>query len=337
MKARALFFTGPRAIEVRSIELPEPREDQVLVATELSAISAGTELLLYRGQLAPETVLDQTLPSLKEGFRYPLRYGYASVGRVIGRGPNVPADLQGRRVFAFEPHGSHFLARADSLHPLSETTSSEAASLLPTVETALSLVHDASPRAGERVLVVGQGVVGLVTTAILARFPLSRLVTVDPLPARRRLSRDLGAATSIAPEDLHETEFDLSLELSGVPHALNAAIHATGNEGRVVVGSWYGEKRGEIDLGTHFHRARLTLVSSQVSRIGAALAGRWSKERRLRFALDLLEALPVEALVSHRFELERAADAYRLLDDEPGDCLQVLLTGSKERGILAPP
>ncbi len=204
--------------------------------------------------------------------------------------------------------------------------SSETASLLPTVETALSFVHDARPLAGERVLVLGQGVVGLVATALLARFPLSRLVTVNPIPARRRLSMALGAASSVAPEDLDEADFDLSLEVSGAPRALNTAIAATGTEGRVVVGSWYGDKREEIDLGTHFHRARLTLFSSQVSRIGALLTARWSKKRRLQVALDLLATLPAEELISHRFALESAADAYRLLDEEPGDCLQVLLT-----------
>jgi threonine dehydrogenase-like Zn-dependent dehydrogenase len=176
------------------------------------------------------------------------------------------------------------------------------------------------------VLVLGQGIVGLVATALLARFPLSRLVTVDPIPARRRLSTALGAASSVAPEDLDEADFDLSLEVSGAPRALNTAIAATGTEGRVVIGSWYGDKREEIDLGTHFHRARLTLLSSQVSRIGALLAARWSKKRRLQVALDLLATLPAEELISHRFALERAADAYRLLDEEPGACLQVLLT-----------
>jgi 2-desacetyl-2-hydroxyethyl bacteriochlorophyllide A dehydrogenase len=326
MKARALFFTGPRAIEVRSIELPAPREDEVLVETELSAVSAGTELLVYRGQLAPGTRLDETIASLGEGFRYPLRYGYASVGRVLARGPAAPAGLEGRRVLGFEPHGSHFLARADALFSLPETTSSETASLLPTVETALSLVHDARPLAGERVLVVGQGVVGLVTTALLDRFPLARLATVEPVPARRRLSLALGAATSTAPEDRTEGDFDLSIEISGDPGGLNVAIAATGREGRVVVGSWYGEKRGAIDLGTHFHRARLTLVSSQVSRIGPSLSGRWSQKRRLSVALDMLASLPVGELVSHRFELDRAAEAYRLLDEEPGACLQVVLT-----------
>lgn len=326
MKSRALFFTGPRSIEVRSIELAPPCDDQVLVETEVSAVSAGTELLLYRGQLAPGTILDETLPALEGGFRYPLRYGYASVGRVARCGPTAPADLEGRRVFAFEPHGSHFLARADSLYFLPDTISSEAGSFLPTVETALSFVQDAGPLAGERVLVVGQGVVGLVTTALLARFPLTRLVTVDRFPERRRLSTRLGAGASSSPEELEEKDFDLSLEVSGAPEALNLALGATGTEGRVVVGSWYGEKRAEIDLGTHFHRGRLTLSSSQVSRIGPALAGRWSKKRRLQTALDFLTTLPMEDLVTHRFELERAPEAYRLLDEEPGGCLQVILS-----------
>ncbi|MGH9337029.1 MAG: zinc-dependent alcohol dehydrogenase, partial [Vicinamibacteria bacterium] len=232
----------------------------------------------------------------------------------------------GRRVFAFEPHRSHFLARPESLQPLPDDLSSEAALFLPTVETAVSLVQDGRPLLGERVLVVGQGVVGLVATAILARFPLARLVTVDRWEARRKLSLSLGAHRACAPEELEERDFDLGFEVSGSPEALDLALAASGFEGRVVVGSWYGAKRATLDLGTHFHRGRLTISSSQVSRVGSNLLSRWTKSRRFGVAIDLAEALPVDALVSHRFPIERAPEAYRLLDEHPEACLQVLLT-----------
>jgi 2-desacetyl-2-hydroxyethyl bacteriochlorophyllide A dehydrogenase len=321
MKARVLYFHAPQRIEIRDETLREPAGDEVLVETELSAISAGTELLLYRGQLSPGTALDETLPSLPGGASYPLAYGYAAVGRVVSR-----SDLLGRRVFAFESHRSAFLARKESLHVIPEDMSSEAAALLPTVETAVGLIHDARPLIGERVLVVGQGVVGLVTTALLSRFPLARVVTVDRWEGRRRISLELGAHRSVAPGELDESDFDLTFEVSGSPEALELAIAATGLEARIVVGSWYGDKPGGVRLGTHFHRGRIQIHSSQVSRLAPRLSARWSKDRRMRVALDALSSITAGKLASHRFPIERAGDAYRLLDEAPESCLQVLLT-----------
>jgi len=298
----------------------------VRIETDLSAISAGTELLLYRGQVPAGTILDEALPSLSGTVRYPLAYGYAAVGRVVSQGEGVEGDLLGRRVFAFETHRSSFLARPEALHVVPEDVPPESAALLPTVETAIGLVHDARPLMGERVLVVGQGVVGLVTTSLLSRFPLARLVTVDRWEARRRLSVELGAASSVGPDELGESDFDLTFEVSGSPEALDVAIAATGIEGRVIVGSWYGDKRAPLDFGTHFHRGRLSIRSSQVSRLSPRLSARWTKARRLRVALEAAARLPARKLVSHRFPIERAAEAYRLLDESQNDCLQVLLT-----------
>ncbi len=326
MKSSVLYFQAPRRIEIRDEETPEPGAAEVRVETELSAISAGTELLLYRGQIPPGIDLDESLPSLSGTARYPVAYGYAAVGRIAACGANVADNLLGQRVFAFECHRSSFLARPESLLLVPENLASESAALLPTVETAAGLVHDARPLLGERVLVVGQGVVGLLTTTLLSRFPLARLVTVDRWERRRRISVALGAARSCAPLDLDERDFDLTFEVSGSPDALDVAIASTGLEGRVVVGSWYGDKRAEVDLGTHFHRRRITIQSSQVSRISSTLLARWTKQRRLEVALDALSLLPMRDLVSHRFPIERAAEAYHLLDESPEECLQVLLT-----------
>jgi 2-desacetyl-2-hydroxyethyl bacteriochlorophyllide A dehydrogenase len=326
MKARVLYFQAPRRIEIRDQDVPEPGPGEVRIETELSAISAGTELLLYRGQLPAGTILDEALPSLSGRVAYPLAYGYAAVGRVVSQGEGAFGHLLGRRVFAFETHRSSFVARPESLHLVPEDTPAESAALLPTVETAIGLVQDARPLMGERVLVVGQGVVGLVTTSLLSRFPLGRLSTVDRWEARRRLSVELGAASSTSPEDLDERDFDLTFEVSGSPEALDVAMAATGIEGRVIVGSWYGDKRVPLDLGTHFHRGRLSLRSSQVSRLSPELSARWTKERRFQVALQAAARFPARKLVSHRFPIERAAEAYRLLDENQNDCLQVLLT-----------
>lgn len=309
----SVVFTAPRQVEVRDEPMPVPGPGEVLVRTEVSAISAGTELLVYRGQAPEDLPADAAIPGLEAALRFPLKYGYSTVGRVVATG---------QRVFAFHPHESHFVARPEDLVPLPEDLDPEAAVFLPNVETAVNLAHDGRPRVGERVAVFGQGVVGLLTVALLARFPLERLVAVDPLAERRGLARQLGAETEAG--DLRG--FDLTYEVSGRPETLDDAIAATGFSGRIVIGSWYGTKRAPIDLGGAFHRSRIRILSSQVSTLDPELTGAWTKARRLATALDLLPSLGPQRLVTHRFPVERAAEAYALLDEKPREALQVVLT-----------
>jgi threonine dehydrogenase-like Zn-dependent dehydrogenase len=198
------------------------------------------------------------------------------------------------------------------------------------METATNLVLDGAPRLGERVLVIGQGVVGLLTTALLARFPLARLVALEAVPARARLAAAFGAQVAVDARaalggDGDNDGADLTFELSGNPAALDTAIAATGREGRVIVGSFYGRKRAPVDLGGHFHRGRLSIASSQVSHLGPALSARWDRARRRETAFRALAALDTAQLITHRVPLGRAADAYRLLAAGPAEALQVLL------------
>jgi threonine dehydrogenase-like Zn-dependent dehydrogenase len=188
---------------------------------------------------------------------------------------------------------------------------------------------------GERVVVFGQGVVGLLTAAALARFPLERLATLDRYPLRQEASRQLGITACLdpaapdTPARLHELfpdGADLVYELSGVPAALDAAIDIAAFSGRVVVGSWYGRKRAALNLGGKFHRSRLRLISSQVSTLNPEVTGRWTKARRFAVAWDLLRQVQPERLITHRFPISQAAEAYRRLDQEPGSAIQVLLT-----------
>jgi 2-desacetyl-2-hydroxyethyl bacteriochlorophyllide A dehydrogenase len=328
---RALVFTGPRTVEVIEEALPPPPAGHVAVRTRLSAISAGTELLAYRGQLPPDMPLDETLPGLAGGsFAYPFRYGYAAVGEVAAVGAGVADDLVGRLVFAFQPHASAFVTAAAEAFVVPPALPAERAALLASMETGVNLVLDGAPRIGERVAVLGQGVVGLLTSALLARFPLQALVAVEAAPARARVAAALGATACASAAEarriLGPGGADLSYELTGNPEALDAAVQITGREGRVVVGSFYGGKRAPIDLGGHFHRGRLTLASSQVSHLAPALAARWDRARRMATAWRALADIDPAPLLTHRFPLARAADAYRLLDRGPGEALQVLLT-----------
>lgn len=335
MKRLSVIFTAPRLVSVCEEALPDLPLDQVLVQTLYSAISPGTELLVYRGQFPEDLPIDESIPSLGGEFRYPLRYGYSAVGRVIAAGSQVEPGWEGRLVFAFQPHTSHFHAAPQELMALPTDIPPDEAVFLPNMETAVNLVMDGAPLVGERVTVFGQGVVGLLTAALLAQFPLGSLVTLDRYPLRRDASMEGGASASLDPEVPDALEqlrlrqpggADLVYELSGSPDALDQAIAVAAYSGRVVVGSWYGSKRASLDLGGRFHRSRIRLISSQVSTLAPALAARWSKQRRLDVAWSMLERVPVGDLITHALPITAAAQAYALLDEQPEQAVQIIFT-----------
>lgn len=336
MPARSLRFTGPGEVAVRERPVPEPSADEVRVRTEVSAISPGTELLIYHGDAPTRMAVDETIDALPGTFEFPLAYGYAAVGRVTAAGSAVADEWVDRRVFAFNPHESHFTAAPDDLVPVPSDWAPATAAFLANVECAVNFAMDGRPVVGERVAVFGQGVVGLLTTAVLAQYPLGSLVTVDLHERRRALSERLGADAALDPDatdvvarlrdEGDPAGTDLAYELTGDPDALDAAIDAMAFDSRLVVGSWYGNERATLDLGSRFHRNRGELVSSQVSTIAPEHSGRWSKDRRLEVARDRLAAFDPTALVTHRFPIERAPEAYRLLDERPDEAVQVLFT-----------
>jgi threonine dehydrogenase-like Zn-dependent dehydrogenase len=289
-------------------------------------------MLVYRGQF-PQGLGDAN-DALSSDLSYPTPYGYACVGRVVKISKEMRHRWLDRLVFGFQPHTSHFIAGPDELLPLPAGMAPEMGCFLPNMETAVNLVQDAAPLLGERALVFGQGIVGLLTAALLAEFPLATLVTCDCYPLRREASLSLGVTATLDPNaidcikrlrELFPSGADLSLELSGAPSALNDAIALTGFGGRVVIGSWYGEKKAALDLGGAFHRSRIQLVSSQVSTIAPGLRGRWDKARRFGVAWEALKRIQPEKWITHRFTLEQAQDAYRLLDENPQETIQVII------------
>jgi threonine dehydrogenase-like Zn-dependent dehydrogenase len=339
MQRRALHFTAPRQVAWRRETIAAPAFGQVLVKTIISAISPGTELLIYRGQAPQDLARDDTIAALAGDFSFPLKYGYAVVGKVISLGPGVDPDWQGRLVFAFHPHESHFLATPDELQMLPLYLAPEDAVFFPNMETAVTFLLDGQPLMGEQVAIFGQGIVGLLLTALLSRWPLSSLVTLDLYPRRRLLSEDLGAHLSLDPgaPDAQERLLghlqgagpypgaDLTYEISGNPDALNQAIAVTGFSGRVVIGSWYGRKRSDLNLGGRFHRSRVRLIGSQVSSIPPELSGRWNKSRRYHITWQMLEEIKPARFITHRFPSTEAARAYELIDQDPGEAIQVIL------------
>jgi len=339
-KRQALFFEAPFKVNVRHEPMPSPGYGEVLVSSELSAISPGTEMLFYRDQVPDDLAVDATIEELGAEFSYPLKYGYAVIGRVRELGQGVDEQWLDRRVFVFHPHESHFVTALSNLHPVPQELPSSSAVLLPLMETAVSFLMDARPMIGERVVLFGQGIVGLLTTAMLADYPLASLLTLDRFPLRRHWSQQLGAEISLDPTavDILEqlqvhlsdqsayTGADLLFELSGNPQALDLAIAAAGYDGRIFIGSWYGTKKSDLNLGSQFHRSNVRLVSSQVSHIAPRWRGRFDHQRRLSVAWSMLAKLDPERMITHRFPISQAHHAYRLLDHDPGSTVQVLLT-----------
>ena len=337
VKRKTLYFTAPRQVELREEDLPALGAEDVLVETTCSAISAGTEMLVYQGRFPRDLETDASIASLRGGFKYPMAYGYASVGIVKQTGAGVDPSWQDKTVFAFQPHTSHFITTIDSLFPIPPSLAPDSACFLPNMETAVNLVQDGAPIFGERVLVLGQGIVGLLTTSLLREFPLDILVTADCYPLRcesspvsSRLSFDPHAPNfHRQARELLKQGADLTFELSGNTTALNDAIALTTFSGRIVIGSWYGEKQVEVNLGGTFHRSRIRLISSQVSTIAPELDGRWDKARRFDVAWKALERIKPEKWITHRFSIHDAAEAYRLLDEQPQETIQIIFDYNK--------
>lgn len=353
MNAQTVHFTAPRSVEVREEPVPDPGPGEAQVDASISAISPGTEMVIYRGEAPPDKPIDTTLDTLSGSLEFPLRYGYAAVGTVETVGQDVDTWWIDRQVLAYHPHASRFVVPVSDLVPIGNLDE-ETAALLPNMETAVNFVLDGGPYIGERVAVFGQGVVGLLTTSLLARFPLATLLTLDLYAARRDRSRRFGADVSVDPTaadpvETVRTEFaddppqpparqndratpiaspggaDLTYELTGDPTSLRTAIDATRFDGRVVIGSWYGTKTADLGLGGRFHRSRIDLITSQVSSIDPALRGRWTTDRRLATARQCLKTVDADQLVTHRIPVTDAARAYHLLDRHPEDALQVLI------------
>lgn len=334
MKRKSLCFVGPQQVEIRAEELADPGSGEARLISVCSAISTGTELLLYKGEAPADLAADGMLPSLGSSLAYPLKYGYSMVGKVEAIGAGVDQNWLGKQVFAFNPHETAFNARVKDLQPLPGGCSPQDAAWLPAVETAVNLILDGDPRLGEQVVVLGQGLIGLLTTDLLARHPLQTLLTFDAYPARRMLSKQFGAQATFDPlSNINEAQAllgvqraDLVYELTGNPAALDLALELVGDHGRVVVGSWYGERRAALNLGGHFHRGRIKLISSQVSQIEPALRGRWDQARRFAVAWQALAEIQPSRLVNRVLPLEQAGEAYNLLAREPEKCLAILFT-----------
>ena len=338
LKARALWFTAPRTATLRAETVPPPGPGEVRVEAVASAVSAGTEMLVYRGEVPQDLRLD--LPTLAGSYALPIKYGYAAAGRVLDTGPGVDHLSPGDPVFVHHPHQEVFVVPARMPVRLPDDLDPVLGVFCANLETALNIVHDTPVRLGETALVFGQGVVGVLVALLLKLAGAGSVLVVDPLEERRRLALASGADGAFEPESLEErvTKItngrgaDVAVETSGSGAALQSAIDAVATEGTVVVASWYGSKPVTLALGGHFHRGRVRLRSSQVGLLSPELAPRWDRARRTDTVLGLLGRLSLRELISHRFPFEEAPEAYTLLDERPGEAQQVIFAYEGLRG-----
>lgn len=292
MKATALWYVAPGRAELRAEVLPPPAEGQALVRMLASGISRGTERLVLAGRVPESQWPAMRAPLMAGDFPYPVKYGYAAVG-VVEAGP---AALLGRRVFCLHPHQDRFLASAAMCIPVPDAVPDRRAVLAANMETAVNVLWDARPLLGERALVIGAGVVGLLAAALLARIPGLDLAVCDIDPGRAVLAEALGAR--FCAPDAAPGERDLIIHASAAPAGLALALDRAGFEGRIVEASWYGDRAVSLPLGEAFHARRLAILSTQVGQVAPAMRGRRSHGERLALALALLDDPRLDALLA---------------------------------------
>ncbi len=310
--ARAIWYAKQGVAELRPQQLPVPSPDQVRVKALYSGISRGTERLIFSGQVGPSEY-DRMRAPLQEGnFPFPVKYGYCAVGTVdIG-----PGALQGKTVFCLHPHQDVFNAPAGMVIAVPEGIPAKRATLAANAETALNAIWDSGAGPGDRIVIVGAGVVGLMVASIAARLPGAEVTVVDVEETRRGAVESFGATFVPAAE----VKAAIAKASSGTPYldadvvfhtsvneaGLNLALDCAGMEGTVVELSWYGDKPVKVSLGGPFHSRRLKLISSQVGQVSPGRRPRWNYGRRMTAALRLLDNPALDALVGEEIAFDEA-------------------------------
>lgn len=307
-EARALWIAAPRRAEIRSETLRAPQNHEVLVQARYSALSRGTERLVFEGRV-PESEHQRMRAPMQAGdLSFPVKYGYTSVGHVLAG----PPALLGRAVFCLAPHQTAYVTSSDSVTPIPASVPAARAVLAANMETALNGVWDAEVKAGDRVVVVGAGVVGCLAAFLCARHPGVEVTLVDVDASKASIAAELGL-TFAAPADVVEAQADVVIHASGAPSGLVTALAAAGQEARVVELSWFGDVEARLPLGASFHVRRLNLRSSQVGNLPPSQQARWSYGRRLACALKLLDAPELDVLINSECSFDLLPDAMGMI------------------------
>ncbi|MFG2312257.1 dehydrogenase [Streptomyces sp. NPDC048566] len=300
--ARAFWLAEPGRGEIRSASVPAPGEGEVLVRTLYSGVSRGTETLVFGGRVPENQHAAMRAPFQEGDFPAPVKYGYLSVGRV----EEGPEPLLGRTVFCLYPHQTRYVVPAAAVTVVPDTVPAARAVLAGTVETAVNALWDAAPLIGDRIAVVGGGMVGCSVAALLARFPGVRVQLVDADPARADVARALGVSFAL-PGDA-AGDLDLVVHASATEAGLTRSLELLAPEGTVIELSWYGDRRIALPLGEAFHSRRLTVRSSQVGSVSSSARPRRSYADRLALALELLAEPAFDALITGESAFEELPD-----------------------------
>ena len=314
-EARAFWLASPGQGELRREEIAAPGDGEVLVRARVSAVSRGTEALVFAGRVPPSQAQAMRCPFQAGDFPAPVKYGYASVG-VVEAGPRA---LTGRRVFCLHPHQDRYVVPADAVRLVPDRVSDERAALAANMETAVNGLWDGAPRIGDRIAVVGGGVVGSLIATLAARLPGTRVELVDVNPSRAALATALGCAFARPHEASGDA--DLVFHTSGAAAGLATSLRIAGFEARIVEMSWYGDRDVSVPLGEDFHARRLAIISSQVGTVAPARRARVSRAQRLDLALSLLDDPVFDRLITGTCALEELPATMARLAAAPGDTL----------------
>lgn len=288
------------------------------MVSHFGAISRGTERLVSSGEVPPSEFDRMRAPFQSGDFPFPISYGY-SVAGVVESGPD---GWSGSRVFCLHPHQDQFVVPVDALRPIPDAVPMERAVLAANMETAINIVWDGQIQPGDRVAIVGAGVVGLLAAFVVAAIPGTLTYLIDHDPAKAHVATALGLIFS-GPEGAPE-DCDVVIHATGSEGGLTTAIGAAGFEGRIVEASWYGTREATIPLGAAFHSRRLQIISSQVGQVSPSHRARWTHARRLDLALSLLEDARLDVLISGETPFAELADAYLdILNDRQVLCHRI--------------
>lgn len=312
MSPQALWCTAANSSELRFTELGEG----VLVQTLFSGISRGTERLVFEGRVPESEWSRMRAPNQEGEFSYPVKFGYCAVGEVL------EGELAGQKVFALYPHQDSFRIAKDMLHPLPENLPAERAVLAANMETALNVLWDSGAGAGDRIAIIGSGVLGSLVGYLAAQLPGAEVTLIDLNPARAQLAIKLGCKFAL-PSDA-ANDCDVVIHTSASQSGLALALEIAGQEATVLEASWFGSDTVNLSLGAAFHSRRLRIVGSQVGSLPSGRNPRWSHTRRMRKALELLCDPVLDALISGESNFsDLAADYGRVLTDPETLCHRI--------------
>lgn len=331
--ALAYWLTAPGAGELRPVTVPSPGPDEVLVRTVTSAISRGTETLVFEGRVPESQYATMRAPFQEGDFPGPVKYGYLAVG-VVEEGP---APLRGRLVFCLHPHQTRFVVPADAVVVVPDGVPPDRAVLAGTVETAVNALWDAAPLVGDRVAVVGAGMVGCCVARLLSGIPGVHTTLVDVDPSRAAVAAALGVDFALAPDagtGPGAGRHDLVIHTSATSEGLRLSLGLLATEGQVVELSWYGDREVSVGLGGSFHSGRLSIRASQVGAVSPARRSRRSPADRLALALDLLKDPAFDALVTGRSPFAELPTAMARLSDGslPAICHLITYDSTDQQG-----